>query len=140
MMALLRKLWQGPGLLWLFVLFLAVAALWPKPPYNPLALEKLRCVAGAVALHQYLFDRSQTDQPIPPDILATFQDRFKRLQSYPNSLRRSDDRHIQAYRPIIIEAEAARDAAVAQDADAYLAAAWAEVQSCDDTYFTKAST
>jgi hypothetical protein len=139
MKRLLLRLWTGPGLLWTFALLLVTAALWPKPPYNPRVLEKLACVADAVALKQHLFVRWESGRPVPADIIATFQDRFNRLQRYTTSLRRSDDRHIHAFRPIMIEAEAARDAAVAKDADAYLSAAWAKVQACDDALFKQAT-
>lgn len=139
MKAWVRKLWGWPGFLGLFVLLVGAATLMPQRPYDPEAMEKLACVASAVALDQYLFTRLQAGQTVTPEITVGFKERFDRLLNFNKSLRRSDDRHIQAFRPIMIAAETARDAALAKDADAYMAAAWAEMQQCDDALFQKAA-
>lgn len=110
------------------------ADLVPQSQADEGTLEKIRCVAAAVALHQHLHDRRTAGDP-PPVFLVEFEPRYNRLQSVIRSLRNRDDRHIPMIRPLMIEAEAARDAAVLADAQAYVAVAWAQVRTCHDQIF-----
>lgn len=111
-----------------------VAELVPQSQADEGTLAQIRCVAAAVALHQHLHDRRTAGAP-PPGFLAEFEPRHDRLQSITRSLRTRDDRHIPMIRPLMIEAEAARDAALLADPEAYVAAAWTRVRECHDQLF-----
>ncbi|SLN23003.1 hypothetical protein [Roseisalinus antarcticus] len=124
----------GFSIIGFLVAVMALAAVWPKPAYSERVLEKIGCVAAAVALHQHLFDRFEAGLPAP-DFLREFEGRHSRLLAYTRSLNRSGDRHAHAIRPVMIEAETARDAAVDIDSDAYVFEAWTNLQACQDRLF-----
>ncbi|MEO8241747.1 MAG: hypothetical protein ABI832_05500 [bacterium] len=114
---------------------MAVSIYWPKKPLNETMRAKLTCVARSVALSEHVFARQQAGETFPPDFLADLEERQTRLYRFMTSLQRSDDPARLAYRPIMAQLQAARDTAVAQDSVAYLTSTWAEVQTCDDTFF-----
>ncbi|MBS0124687.1 hypothetical protein [Thetidibacter halocola] len=134
----MRKLWQR----WAWVIFAAVFAalifvpdLLPQRAPDPVVMEHIQCAAVAVALGQFLFTRQEAGQSLDPAFLAAFEARQDRLQDYLEGLRRRDDRHNILVRPVIAEAETARDASVAADGDAYIDRAWQDLRSCHDKLF-----
>jgi hypothetical protein len=63
------------------------------------------------------------------------------LQRLQRSLNRPHPgRYSQTFRKVMVEAEARRDAAVANSSGAYVASAWTEVQRCHDTILEAGST
>jgi len=112
---------------------IAYAALSPRPANDPEVIAKLRCAAKSVALQQQVFAQAETGAPFPA-FLDELDARVNRLHRFVRGLTQSNDPHETAFRPIMIAEEAARDAAVAENAEDYVRAAWAEVQACDTFY------
>ncbi len=131
----LRRVLRWPVLLGIAVVFVALSQVLPTKAPDETALAKLHCVALSVALDEHLFARQQAGETYPAEFLNDFKERQNRLWRYVASLQRSDHPDRLAYRPIMVQLQAARDTAVAQDPVAYLTSTWAEVQSCDDTLF-----
>lgn len=128
-----RNRWLGFTTVALFGGVVAYTFLWPRPVPETLAEDsQLRCVAKSVALHQHVYAMMETGAPAPA-YLDELEVRVNRLYRLVRSLTQSNDPRVQSYRPIMIQEEAARDAAVAADPEAYERQAWAEVQDCDTT-------
>ena len=138
MIRLVRKLWQGPWLLSLIALSLPRVVQWPGQAHAEDELARLHCVAGAVALDQQLYARTQRIGP--PAFHDDVHSRPNSLHRYARGLTQSNDRHSQAFRPIMIAAEAARDAAVARNAKACVDAARADLQTRHHGLFNRAAT
>lgn len=109
---------------------IAYAALAPRAADDPQVIAKLRCAAKSVALHQQVFAQTEAGAPFP-DYLDELDARVNRLHRFVRGLTQSNDPHSTAYRSIMIAEEAARDAAVAEDAEGYVRDTWAEVRACD---------
>ena len=128
------------GWFWLIggaTVFVLLVNFVPKPPLREAKLAQIRCVAGAVALHQQLFAMWEADPAFVPEFRDAFQDKFARLISITRALNTSHDRHAAAIRPLMVEAETARDQAVATDPDGYVQRAWAVMQRCHDAIFAQ---
>jgi len=118
-----------------------VAALLLLPDRNaddPDVLAHLECHAGAVALDQYLHGRATVGQTVPVDLMDAYTPRAKHLSDYAAGLRRRDDPHLVHVRPLIARAETERDAAVANDGEAYMQDAMTRLRTCHDTLYSKA--
>lgn len=97
-------------------------ALRPTGGPSPDLEARLRCIARAVALQQALDSAS----PLFAEADALTND----VYPYIRRMQQADDPRRLFYRPIMIEEETARDAAMASDADGYITTTWAEVQDC----------
>ena len=134
-----RKNWVPYAIIAALGGVVAYNALAPRPANNPQItgnpeiIARLRCAAKSVALQQQLYAQAETGAPFPA-FLDELDTRVNRLHRFVRGLTQSNDPHETAFRPIMIAEEAARDAAVAENAEDYVRAAWAEVQACDTFY------
>lgn len=107
----------------------------PRGPVSEEMQARLRCVAKSVALHQALFSLDEEGTPLERDFREEFDMVFNDLQRFQGGLVRRDDPERHAFRPIMIEEEDAKDAALAEDPQGYVTGKWAEVQACHDGLF-----
>lgn len=120
-------------------LFIVPEVIRMTRPKGPVSIPRIDCYAMAVVLKQHLFAEAKGDTAGMPEYAPELEERFNDMLLYTRGLRRRDDPKAHAMRPIIARAEAARDAAVATDAAAWRAEAWAEVQRCHTLLFAPAA-
>ncbi|EBA08129.1 hypothetical protein [Sagittula stellata] len=111
----------------------------PRGPVSEGMQARLRCVAKSVALHQALFSAEEEGIALERDFREEFDTVFNGLQRFQRGLVRRDDPGRLAFRPIMIQEEDAKDAAMAEDPQGYLTRAWAELQACYDALFLQQS-
>lgn len=133
-----RRLWQMGLVAFLITLVFGpeVSRMMRPELTGPRAdLPHIDCYAETVALHQQLHITYDRDPANGFDEWTRFNAIFENMQAWKRGLRRRDDPKLPQLRPAIAQAEAARDAAVAEDVNKYLKAAWFRVQKCGAELF-----
>ena len=134
-----RNQWLIRGSL---VLFIAMLIFWSdirrliSPPSESAVNPQAECYAQTVALHQYVYEAYGND---PSTGFADFDQldtMMNDMLAWTRGLRRRDDPLAHALRPIIADAEQARDEAVAENADLYQSQAWDAVRACHAKFYS----